>query len=259
MVFQRVEDALLEVREARLELGDQRFGARALGVGSVLAAVLEGGDAEAVQLVPDLEFAEIDHGADQPHLGAVVPEFGLEAAEASVAQQIHQAGFDDVVEIVPERQLVAAGLLGGGVEDAAAQVGAEAAGRFFPLDVEDVFDRVGDHVQRHFQRVAEILQRRGVPCAVGHVDAESLQVVFDRAVGLDEFEDVEQQQAVLAAGNADGDAVAGRDHVVPVNGSSRQPADFRADPQRSGATFSFDFVHGNSPPCAGQKILAYIF
>ena len=128
VVFQSMEQALLDVGKAGREPGDEGFGARPFGIVAVATAVLKSLHAQVLQFVDDLTFRQVDHGTDEPHVGAVVPKFRLKAAKASVAQNVHQRRFHDVVEIVSQSDFVASQPTGFGVENSAAQVGAQRAG-----------------------------------------------------------------------------------------------------------------------------------
>ena len=116
-------------------------GASILALGTTAAVVAHGavlskaaGALDEFQIIvalpgQDIFFPDAVHGADQGHAGeAGAVELGGHGLELGIVEYVYYGGFDDIVEVVAQRDFIAAQLLGLAVQVAAAHPGAEVAG-----------------------------------------------------------------------------------------------------------------------------------
>ena len=185
------------------------------------------GKIELCRDIAHLLLLHIEQRADLRHVRAAQVCHGLEAADAALKEKIHQKCLDRVVVVVAERDRFDAVLVHRGRKRTAAELGAQRAGIFLlALQKHDLIDR---HVH------ADVLdtERRAI---VGHgIKAHARHTRFDRD-GHDlerllvEFgkarERGERDERVLAAGDADGNGLAGFDHVIVRDAAAHEAQDF---------------------------------
>ena len=118
---------------------DELFGLLAHGHAVGGAAALDDGQALLPHGTLHLVFGGQQHGADegQVPLGQVGDR--RKAADAALPPEIHVKGLHSIVQMVPQRHLVAAQLLRGGVQGTPAQLGAEGTGIGFFPDIKENF------------------------------------------------------------------------------------------------------------------------
>ena len=170
----------------------------------------------------DLLFGHVDHGSDQLDAHAGEVGNGGEATESALVKEVEHKGLHHVVEVVTEGNGGASKLFCGGVERAAAHLGAERAGIFFLSDLKnDLVDLGGDDVVGDVKLLAELFDGLEVHAALkAHVDGYGDQLEFFGIEAAQICHCAEEREGVLAGGDADGDLVALLDHVVVVNSSA---------------------------------------
>ena len=132
----------------------------------------------------------------------------LEAADASLIDQRHNKGLHRVIIMVTQRQLSDAPIQYGLIQGATAHFGAHGAGILFLTVVkDDGRDLCVDDGIRHIQFFAEG-GHAGIVHAETHIDGNGLQLKI--TVLSETCQQLQQHQAVLATGNANGDLITGR-------------------------------------------------
>ena len=138
-------------------------------------------------------------------------------------EHTHDGRLDHVAEMVAEGDLVAAELARLAVEIAAAHPRAEVARRL-PGGTRDLENVRGENRDRDVQQrriVFDLLPVGGVVAGV-HDKIDDLERHV--AVALQQLQELCHEHGVLAAGDARGDAVAGRDEVILLDGrDERRP------------------------------------
>ncbi|EXI77664.1 MAG: hypothetical protein AW12_03101 [Candidatus Accumulibacter sp. BA-94] len=146
-------------------------------------------------------------------------QFGRHRLELAGEEEVEEQGMDDIITMVAQRNLVGTEFPGGAINDAAAQAGAQRAGRLaFRDGVLD--DRVSvllddpvvdpDLLQvsgQHLCREAGLLL----------VEVHGDQAEIDRRTLAKRHQHRQQGVGVLAAGDADQNGVAVLDHLVVGN------------------------------------------
>ena len=211
----RVEDAVDPARVLALPAAQHLADAHALQV-LLAAAEVARNDRELALLGPALEVALGDVGerADDDVAAVVADQLGRHALQPAAEEHVHEQRRHHVVAMVAERDLGRAELARDAIEHAAAQARAEAAHRPAFGD-EALDDRVGvllddpvvdaepgQVLGQHLGRKARLL--------LVEVDGDDRELDRRALAQLDQ--DVEQRVAVLAARDADHDAVAVLDH-----------------------------------------------
>jgi hypothetical protein len=146
-------------------------------------------------------------------------------------EQVEEQRLDEVVEVVAQRDLGGADLAGDAVEHAAAQPGTQRAGR--GVGLEDVVHLLADRrvldpvLPAPFLAGARDDVVLEVLVAGVHVDGHEREPDW-RALAED-VEHLQQRPAVLAARQADHDAVAVFDHRVVGNRLGRFPGEPRLE------------------------------
>ena len=225
------ENAVFDVGVVALEAAEQELGLLPLGTAAAIVAhgaVLgeAAGALDEFQVVVPLPgqnvlLADAVHRADEGHAGkAGAVELGRHGLQLGAVEHAHDGRLDDIVEVVAQRDLVAAELLGLAVKVAAPHAGAEVAGRFVRAvgHLEDIGleYRDGDVQQR---RVA--LDALAVDGVVAWVHDEEHQLKRYVAVAMKLLHELCHQHRVLAAGDADGDLVPCLDQLVPFDGHDK--------------------------------------
>ena len=139
-------------------------------------------------------------------------------------QGAHQDGFHHIIKMVAQGDFVTAQGLGPAIEVSAAHSGAEVAGGFGDigyhvkdLGIEDVEGQV------HLLGVME--DQLAVGGAVAGIHDQKLQGEGEVTVLLEVAHTAGQQHGVLAAGDADGDMVAGLDEAVVLDAADEAVPD----------------------------------
>ena len=158
------------------------------------------------------------HGADQLHtlkVGAVqLRRHGLKLA---AEEHTHDGGFDHIVEVVPQRDFVAAQGLCLAVQMAAPHPGAQITGVLFAAvgDLKHVRLKNGDG---NVQKPGVALDLLAVDLVVAGVHHQKFQLKGEITVPLQFLHEFGHEHGVLAAGDAHGDAVALLNQVVVLDG-----------------------------------------
>ena len=228
-VFHRAEDVPLDIRIRFLQLLDQLLRLEALragltvgvagraGLGEVAGALDE---VQAVVVAPVLDFRLTDEveRTDELHTREVC---GVELRHHRLVlpgvEHAHQDGLDDVVEVVAERDLVAAEALRFLIEVAAAHAGADVA-----RGLRDVVDGVEDvrfeDCERDAEEIRVPLDDLAVRLVVARVHAEEHELERDLIMALQLLEELRHEHRVLAAGDAHRDAVTRLDELIIADG-----------------------------------------
>ena len=228
-VFHRAEDVPLDVRIRFLQLLDQLLRLETLragltvgmagraGLGEVAGALDE---VQAVVVTPVLDFRLTDKvkRADQLHAREVR---GVELRHHRLVlagvEHAHEDGLDDVVEVVAERDLVAAEALGFLIEVAAAHAGADVA-----RGLRDVVDGVEDICFEDRERDAKEIRvpfdNLTVCLVIARVHAQEHELERDLIVALQLLEELRHEHRILTAGDADRNAVTRLDELIIADG-----------------------------------------
>ncbi len=182
------------------------------------AAEVLGGELIALNLRPleVLRLAHVDERADDGVLVVVGKEHGRHRLQAPAVEHVEKQRGDDVVHLVPERDLRAAELSRDAIENAAAQAGAERAdvlsrgNELFDDGVGVlIFDVVG-----HAGGGEVALHDRGGAARDVLVDVHGDEVKVHGGAGLQLAQDFKEHVAVLAAAHGDRDLVAFANHLI---------------------------------------------
>ena len=228
-VFHRAEDVPFDIRIRFLQLLDQLLRLETLragltvgmagraGLGEVAGALDE---VQAVVVAPVLDFRLADEieRADQLHAREVR---GVELRHHRLVlagvEHAHEDGLDDVVEVVAECDLVAAEALGFLIEVATAHAGADIA-----RGLRDVVDGVEDvrfeDRERDAEEIRVSLDDLAVCLIVARVHAQEHELERDLVMALQFLEELRHEHRVLAAGDADRDAITRLDELIIADG-----------------------------------------
>ena len=218
------ENAVFDIGVVTLETAEQDLDLLPLGAASTVVAhgaVL--GEAagtldkfEVVVPLPceDILFLDAVHRADEGHAGeAGAVEHGRHRLQLRAIEHAHDSRLDDIVEVVTQRDFVAAQFLGLAVQMAAAHPGAEIAGVLVGVigDREDITleDRHGN-VQKFRVR----LDLLAVDLIIARVHHKEDQLKRHIAVFLQLLHQFCHQHGILAARDTDGDFIAGLDQLI---------------------------------------------
>ena len=228
-VFHRTEDVPLDVRIRFLQLLDQLLRLEALRAGLTVGVACRAGlgevagalnEVQAVVVAPVLDFRLADEveRADELHAREVR---GVELRHHRLVltgvEHAHEDGLDDVVEVVTERDFVAAEALGFLIEVAAAHAGADVA-----RGLRDVVDGVEDirfeDRERDAEKIRVPLDDLAVRLVVARVHAEEHELERDLIMALQLLEELRHEHRVLTAGDAHRNAVARLDELIIADG-----------------------------------------
>ena len=200
------------------QVAQKAFHFLAFGVAVGGAGGLDHGQGCLCGEVADVLFGQVEHGADEFDACAREVGDGGEAADASLEEEVEHQRFRRVVEVVTERDGVTSEFSRSVIECAAAQFGAERAGRgFFPDFEHDLCDLGGDDGIGNFQFFAQFPDG-GEVCAArkAHIDGNGLEGKGDRIKAAEFRKCAEQGKGVLACRDPDCDAVVRVYHAVVV-------------------------------------------
>ena len=222
------ENAVFDVGVIALEAAEQELGLLPLGTAAAIVAhgaVLgeAAGALDEFQVVVPLPgqnvlLADAVHRADEGHAGeAGAVELGRHSLQLGAVEHAHDGRLDDIVEVMAQRDLVAAEFFGLAVQVTAAHPGAEVAGVLVGVvgHREDVALKDG---HRDVQQRRVGFDLLAVELIVAGVHHEKDQLKGDIAVLLQFLHELCHQHGVLAAGDADGDLVACLDELIPFDG-----------------------------------------
>ena len=221
------EDAVLDVGVVALEAAQQ--GLDLLPLGTTAAVVAHGavlgkaaGALDELQLIVALPgqnilFMDAVHGPDEGHAGeAGAVQLGRHSLQLRTVEHAHDGGLDHIVEVMPQRDLVAAQLLGLAVQVAAAHPGAEVAGVLVSV-VGHGKDVALENGHRDVQQLGVGLDLLAIDLVVAGVHDQKHQLKGHVAVALQLLHELGHQHGVLAAGNAHGNAVTGLHQLVALD------------------------------------------
>ena len=212
------EEALFEAGVFFFEFEEDVAEGAADCAGFLGAAAGDDGCGEGAGVVAGEVFRDEDEGADEAEVFLGGPGDGGHSAEAAVVHGVAEEGFAEVVGGVAEGDDVGAHLFADGVDGAAAEAAAEVAtvaGLFFDEAEAGFVADVEPFDVALFEIVAEGSDG-GEELAL--LDGEGADLKIDGGAFLEEQEDFEEGDGVLAAGEADGDAVSIADHVELLDG-----------------------------------------
>ena len=157
----------------------------------------------------DIVFPHVVHGADQFHPGPVGAfHLGHHGAYLAAVDHAHETCFDDIVEVMAQRNFIAAHLLGVPVQKATAHFGTQIA-------------RVLFHVRNRIKyfcikKKDRNVKQRGikfdllpVSFCIARIHAKELHFKGNFVSPLQFLEQLCHEHGIFAAGNADGDFIIG--------------------------------------------------
>ena len=153
-------------------------------------------------------------------LPSSLTQLGRHRAQRAGEEQVHQQRLGQIVEVMAERDLGGAELGGEPVQHAAPQPRAERARRRAGLlGAQHALDDFGDLVRAHHPmldaaRLEVLRDDVGLVARPALVDVDGDELVADRRLAREQQQRVEQRVGVLAARDADHDAVALVDEAV---------------------------------------------
>ena len=226
------EDAVFNVGVVALEAAEQDLDLLPLGAAATVVAhgaVLgkAAGALDEFQVIVALPgqnifFPDAVHRADQGHAGkAGAVEHGGHGLQLGTVEHAHDGRLDHVIEVVAQRDFIAAQLLGLAVEVAAAHPGAEIAGVFVGVvgHREDVALEDG---HRDVEQLGVGLDLLAVDLVVAGVHYQENQLKGDIAVLLQLLHQLGHQHGVLAARDADGDLIICLDELIALDGDNER-------------------------------------
>ena len=150
----------------------------------------------------------IIQGADELHAGVVgAPQLGGHALHLRPVQHPHEDGLDDVVEVVPEGDLVAAQALRLFVQIPPPHARAQVAGVFGGGFRRREYGGVED-VQRDAQQLRVFFDEGAVLRRIAGVHGQKMQLEGDIRMAVQLLHALCKQHGIFPARNAHGDAVA---------------------------------------------------
>ena len=211
---------------AALQRGDQVLDLLPLGRAVRRTGVADHRQAQPRGGLADHALADVQERADLGHAHAVEIGHGPEAGDPPLVEEGEVEGLDGVVVVVPEGDLLHARLLQGGVERPAAELGAQGAGVLLLAGLEeDVADVGRDQVVGDVQVPAQVRDGGEVHPRHPHVDGEGLHPEAARQEPRQPGQGDEGEEGVLPAGDADGDALPRRDHVIVRDAAADEAED----------------------------------
>ena len=221
------EDAVFDIRVGFAQLTQQQLGF--LPFGGTAAAGADGqalghaagalNEFQVVVAAPgeNILLADAVQRADQRHAGEVrAVQFGGHRLQLRAVEHAHDGGFNDVVEVVPQCNFVAAELLCFFVQMSPPHTGAEVAGVLFGL-VGHIKNVGFKHRDGDVHQGGVSLDLLAVDLVVAGVHHKELQLIGNLAVALQFLHQLCHQHGILAARNADGDFVPRLDQFVPFD------------------------------------------
>ena len=234
-----VEDAVLDAGVVAAQTAQQ--GLDLLALGTAAAVVAHGavfGEAaraldefQLVVLLPrdDVLLVDAVERADELHPGEVrAVQLGQHGLHLRAVEHAHDRGFDNVVEMMTEGDLVAAERLRLAVQIAAAHTGAQVAGVLFAV-VRDGKDVGFENRDRNVQQRGVALDLVAVDFVVAGVHDKENDLERDLAVPLEQLHQLRHQHGVLAARNADRDFIARLNELIPADGERKRVPDGLAE------------------------------
>ncbi len=177
----------------------------------------------------DVALGDIAERADDDVPAIVAHELRRHRLEATAVEHVEEQRLDDVVAVMPERDPGDAVLRGVVVQRAASQARAQAAHGAAFRD-EPLHHAVGvllDDVVLHAQRLEVLRQDVRREARLLLVEIHGEQRELHRRAPLQREQHVEQRVRILAAREADHDAVALPDHAVVLDGLAHETAQLR--------------------------------
>ena len=220
------ENAVFDVGILTLQAAQQSLDLLPFGTAAVVAhgAVLRkaAGALDELQLVVALPgqnvlFTDAVHRADEGHAGETgAVELGRHGLQLGTVEHAHHGGLDHIIEVMAQRDFIAAQLLGLAVQVAAAHPGAEVAGVFVGV-VGYGKDVALENGHRDVQQLGVGLDLLAIDLVVAGVHDQKYQFKGHIAVALQLLHELGHQHGVLAAGNAHGNAVTGLHQLVALD------------------------------------------
>ncbi len=243
-IFYTAENILFHEGVDLLHSGDEVFdlhtlgGRRAIRAAGGAGVCKMAGTLNKVELivispVHNVRFADQVHGPDQLHAFKVrAVKLGHHGLNLPAVQHPHKNGFDHVIEVVSESNLIAAELLCLAVKVAAAHPGTEVAGRFFNL-IDGIKNVRFEDCDRNSEHFGVFFDYHTVDIAVTRIHHQKGELEGIFIVALELLEKLGHQHGILAAGNADSDVVTLLEQIVGVDrlrkGSEQRFVEFFAD------------------------------
>ena len=182
------------------------------------AGALQEAEAVFIAPLPDVGFPDVVEGPEEFHAGAACAvQLGHHGADFAGVEDAHQEGFDGIVEMMAQGDLVAAQGAGAAVQVAAAHAGAQVARRLFHVK-HGIKNGCFEEGEGHVQQGGVVFEGPAVRGGVAGVHAQEDEPEGDLVAPLQLLEQLGQEHGGLAAGNAHGNLVARVDHVIVADG-----------------------------------------
>ena len=234
-----VENAALDIRVVAAQTAQQNLDLLPLGTAAaVVAHRAVFGEAaraldkfEVVILLPreDILLVNAVQRTNQLHackVGAV--QLGQHGLHLRAIKHTHDGGFDDIVEVVAERDLVAAKLLRLAVQIAAAHARTQVA-RVLLAAVGNRENIGLEHGDRDMQQCGVALNFIAVDLVVAGVHNEENYLKRHLAVPLEQLHQLGHQHGILAAGDAHGNLVARLNQLILTDRQCKRVPDGLAE------------------------------
>ncbi len=161
-------------------------------------------------------FTDAVHRADEGHAGETgAVELGRHGLQLGTVEHAHHGGLDHIIEVMAQRDFIAAQLPGLAVQVAAAHPGAEVTGVFVGV-VGYGKDVALKNRYRDVQQFGIALDLLAVDLVIAGVHDQKYQFKGHIAVALQLLHELRHKHGILAAGNAYGNAVAGLHQFVAL-------------------------------------------
>src|SRR5690606_6286300 len=140
---------------------------------------------------------------------AVASRHGLELA---AVKKVHHERLERIVTMVPERDLIAAEALRGGVEDPAAKARAERAVGAALFDVVDhhAIGVFAEYLELAASRLEILAERRPIVAGLHLIEMHGDDIDRKGKPWAQEIEEMQERIAILTAAHSHEDAIAGR-------------------------------------------------
>ena len=168
--------------------------------------------------IADHPLPAVEQRADLRNIGPVQISHRLEAGQPPLVKQRQKKGLHRIVKMVAQGDLVQLQLLHGVVDGSPTHLGAHGAGILFLAHIEDDLKDLGlNDMVRHIQLPAQFLHPAEVHLRHAGVDGDGVEL---KGYGIELLQlghGIEQNERVLASGQAHRDAVAGPYHLIVLD------------------------------------------
>ena len=225
------EDAVLDIRIVTHQAAQQNLDLLPLGAAASVVADGAGLGKAAGALdkfkviVPppcdDVLLADAVERADQRHTREICAvQLGRHGLQLRAVEHAHDGCLDNIIEMMAERDFVAAKLLRFFIQMATAHPGTKVAGRFIAV-VCHIKDVCFKHRDGNMQQCGVALDLLAVDFVIAGVHDEIDQLKRNLAVALQLLQKLGHDHRILTAGNTDGDLVPRLDQLIPLDGHDK--------------------------------------